>query len=165
MLHIAPELCFMDRFEKMKNLDYTTADIESPLAKIKMDIHDIPLADNTVDVIFCNHVLEHVADDIKALSEMKRVLKPKGWAILQIPFFYPLKDKTYEDKNITDPKAREIAFGQDDHVRMYGKDYGERLASVGFEVNASDFIQKLPKKTINRHALPSEEIIYKVVKP
>ena len=155
----------MDRFEEMQNLEYITADIESPLAKLKMDIHDIPLEDNSIDVIFCNHVLEHVRDDIQALNEMKRVLKPGGWAILQIPFFYPLKEQTYEDASITDPKEREKAFGQDDHVRMYGKDYGERLASVGFEVTADEFVQTLPIQIVKRHALPAQEIIYKVVKP
>ena len=164
MLHIAPELCFMDRFDQMKNLDYITADIESPLAKLKMDIHDIPLEDNSIDVIFCNHVLEHVADDMRALSEMKRVLRPGGWAILQIPFFYPLRETTYEDRSITDPKEREIAFGQDDHVRMYGKDYGDRLANAGFEVLADDFIQNLGSEKVRRHALPEQEIIYKVTK-
>jgi len=165
MLHIAPELCFMDRFEQMDNLEYITADIESPLAKIKMDIHDIPMEDNSIDVIFCNHVLEHVDDDFKALSEMKRVLKPGGWAILQIPFFYPLKEKTYEDRSITDPKELEKAFGQDDHVRMYGKDYGERLGSVGFDVFEEDFIQQLSAEKIQRYALPEKEVIYKVIKP
>ena len=164
MLHIAPELCYIDRFESMSNLDYITADIESPLAKVKMDIHDIPFEDNSVDVIFCNHVLEHVDDDIRALNEIKRVLKPAGWAILQIPFFYPLKEKTYEDKSITDPKEREKAFGQDDHVRMYGKDYGDRLANVGFEVLAENFVKELPTETVAKHALPSEEVIYRVVK-
>lgn len=155
----------MDRFEALESLEYITADIESPLAKLKMDIHEIPLEDNSIDVIFCNHVLEHVEDDIKALNEIKRVLKPNGWAILQIPFFYPLRDKTYEDKSIIDPKEREKAFGQDDHVRMYGKDYGERLASVGFEVLADDFVKKLPKEKVERHALPIQEIIYKVTRP
>lgn len=76
LLHVAPEYCFIDRFEKMKNLDYITADIESPLAKVKMDIHQIPFEANTFDVTFCNHVMEHVDDDIKAMSELHRVLKP-----------------------------------------------------------------------------------------
>ena len=164
MLHIAPELCFIDRFEAMPNLEYITADIESPLAKLKMDIHDIPLEDNSIDVIFCNHVLEHVKDDFKALREMKRVLKPGGWAILQIPFFYPLKETTYEDASITDPKEREKAFGQDDHVRMYGKDYGNRLASVGFEVVADHYVEELAETKVVRHALPPQEVIYKVTK-
>ncbi|WP_462252000.1 class I SAM-dependent methyltransferase [Ekhidna sp.] len=164
MLHIAPELCFMDRFEALDNLEYITADIESPLAKVKMDIHEIPFEDNSIDIIFCNHVLEHVYDDIQALSEMKRVLKPGGWAILQVPFFHPLPETTYEDKSITDPKEREKAFGQDDHVRMYGEDYAERLRGTGFNVVEERLIEELSDQEISRYALPDNEIIYKVMK-
>lgn len=164
MLHIAPELCFMDRFESLENLEYITGDIESPLAKVKMDIHDIPFEENTFDVLFCNHVLEHVDDDIKALNEIKRVLKTGGWAILQVPFFHPLPDVTYEDKSIVDPKDREKAFGQDDHVRMYGKDYTQRLASTGLEVYEEKLVFELKKDEVARFALPANEIIYKVVK-
>ncbi|MEO9871754.1 class I SAM-dependent methyltransferase [Ekhidna sp.] len=164
MLHIAPELCFMDRFEALENLDYITADIESPLAQVKMDIHEIPFEDNSVDIIFCNHVLEHVDDDLKALSEMRRVLSPGGWAILQVPFFYPLPKTTYEDKSIVDPKEREKAFGQDDHVRMFGEDYGKRLASAGFNVVEEKLIDELSADEKSRYALPEKEIIYKVIK-
>lgn len=164
MLHIAPELSFMDRFEALPDLEYITGDIESPLAKVKMDIHDIPFEENTFDVIFCNHVLEHVADDIKAMQEMRRVLKPGGWAILQVPFFYPLKETTYTDDSITNPKEREKHFGQDDHVRMYGKDYGHRLASSGFKVHEEQLIHEMSKEEIARYALPSQEIIYRVEK-
>tara|TARA_B100001245_G_C22839795_1_gene403719 strand:- start:6 stop:770 length:765 start_codon:yes stop_codon:yes gene_type:complete len=164
MLHIAPELCFIDRFEKLDNLDYITGDIESPLAKVKMDIHEIPFEENTFDVIFCNHVLEHVDSDIKAMQEMLRVLKPGGWAILQVPFFYPLKDETFEDKSITSPTEREKVFGQDDHVRMYGKDYAKRLASAGFNVVEEKMVMELPKEEVERYALPKDEIIYRVEK-
>ena len=165
MLHIAPELCFIERFKSLKGLDYITADIESPLAKIKMNVQEIPFEESTFDVIFCNHVLEHVDDDKKALSELKRVLKPGGWAILQVPFFYPLPKVTYEDKSITDPKEREKAFGQDDHVRMYGEDYGERLESTGFKVYKERFAMKVSADRAARYALPAREIIYKVEKP
>ncbi|MEP1035012.1 class I SAM-dependent methyltransferase [Ekhidna sp.] len=164
MLHVAPELCFMNRFEALENLDYISADIESPLAKVKMDIHEIPFEDNSIDIIFCNHVLEHVDDDMKALSEMKRVLKPGGWAILQVPFFYPLPESTYEDQTIIDPKEREKAFGQDDHVRMYGKDYAKRLASSGLQVHEERIIDELSADEKSRYALPDSEIIYRVVK-
>lgn len=164
MLHVAPELCFMDRFEALDHLEYITADIESPLAKIKMDIHDIPFDENSIDVIFCNHVLEHVESDIKALSEIHRVLKPGGWAILQVPFFYPLPKVTYEDPSITDPKEREKVFGQDDHVRMYGEDYADRLASAGFKVHEEKFVTELEKARAIRYALPLEEVIYRVEK-
>jgi SAM-dependent methyltransferase len=164
MLHIAPELCFMDRFESLPNLDYITGDIESPLAKVKMDIHDIPFEENTFDVIFCNHVLEHVEDDILAMKEMRRVLKPGGWAILQVPFFYPLKKETYENKSITSPAEREKAFGQDDHVRMFGEDYGARLASAGFKVTEDKLVMELSEDEVTRFALPRQEIIFRVEK-
>lgn len=164
MLHIAPELCFIDRFEKMENLDYITGDIESPLAKVKMDIHRIPFEENSFDIIFCNHVLEHVDDDIAAMKEMYRVLKPGGWAILQVPFFYPLNENTYEDKTITEPAAREKAFGQDDHVRMYGKDYGLRLQQAGFKVIEDRMVMEIPEEEVRKYALPGKEIIYRVEK-
>ena len=97
VLHIAPEACFIKRFEKIHGEKYITADIESPLAKVKMDIHQIPFEQNTFDVVLCNHVLEHVKDDIKAMNEIQRVLKPQGFAILQVPFFNPVPDATFED--------------------------------------------------------------------
>ncbi len=164
MLHIAPELCYISRFEKLPNLDYTTADLESPLAKVKMDIHDIPFEDNSFDVIFCNHVLEHVGDDIKAMKEMNRVLKPGGWAILQIPLFYPLPDNTQEDPSVTDPKEREKLFGQDDHVRLYGKDYPDRIKSAGFGLIEEKLVMEIDREEVERYALPPDEIIYKAIK-
>jgi len=164
MLHIAPELCFMDRFEQLTNLEYITADIESPLAKVKMDIHAIPFEENTFDVIFCNHVLEHVQDDRQAIREMHRVLKPGGWAILQIPFFHPIPDKTFEDATITNPKEREKIFGQNDHVRLYGRDYADRLKSAGFKVTEDRLVFELAHDEVKRFALPAQEIIYRVEK-
>lgn len=164
MLHVAPELCYISRFEKLKNLDYITADIESPLAKVKMDIHEIPFAEESFDVVFCNHVLEHVRDDHLAMTEMLRVLKPGGWAILQIPIFQPWRETTYEDHTITDPKDREVAFGQDDHVRMYGQDYPERIRKAGFEVKEIDLREVLSPEEVKRYALPNE-LIYRAEKP
>ncbi len=160
VLHIAPELCFMDRFEKVHGDRYITADIESPLAKVKLDVHDIPYPEANFDVVFCNHVMEHVTDDYKAMSEIFRVLKPGGFAILQIPLFHPLKDETYEDPTITDPRERETAFGQDDHVRMYGKDYADRIRSVGFEVEESKYVEEFSPEEQKRYALPTDEIIF-----
>lgn len=160
VLHIAPELCFIDRFEKIHAEQYITADIESPLAKVKLDVHDIPFEENKFDVVFCNHVMEHVADDIKAMSEIYRVLKPGGFAILQVPLFYPLLDKTYEDDTIILPADREKAFGQSDHVRMYGKDYSDRLRSVGFKVDENRYFEKLPIKEVRKFALPLDEPIF-----
>ena len=164
MLHIAPELCFIDRFEQLRHLDYLTADIESPLAKIKMDIHDIPFPENTFDVIFCNHVLEHVENDKKAMQEMLRVLKPGGWAILQIPLFHPLKEHTIEDPELKDPKKRAELFGQDDHLRMYGKDYPDRISAAGFDIVEENYLKDLSTESKRRYALPENEPIYRAIK-
>lgn len=160
LLHVAPEYCFIDRFERMKNLDYITADIESPLAKVKMDIHQIPFPDHTFDVTFCNHVMEHVDDDIKAMSELYRVLKPGGWAIIQSPQDLS-KATTYEDASITDPKEREKHFWQDDHLRLFGRDYGKRLEKGGFKVTEDRFVMdQLTPEEVKLFALPANEIIY-----
>ncbi|TRX56066.1 methyltransferase domain-containing protein [Fulvivirga sp. M361] len=159
-LHIAPEQCFMKPFEKQHGEGYITADLESPLAKVKMDVHKIPFDENTFDTAMCNHVMEHVDNDILAMSEIHRILKPGGWAIIQVPFFSPLPDITFEDRTITNPKEREKAYGQDDHVRLYGKDYPERLRSAGFEVVEDDYINTLSIEEVERYALPKNEVIY-----
>lgn len=164
VLHVAPEACFIDRFEQLTTIDYITGDIESPLAKVKMDIHNIPFEDNTFDVVFCNHVMEHVQDDIKAMAELHRVLKPGGWGILQIPLFHPLPEVTDEDTSISDPKERERRFGQSDHLRLYGKDYPERLKRGGFVVLADDFVGSIDQKLAEKYALPADEPIFLVRK-
>lgn len=158
VLHIAPELCFIDRMKALPNLDYITGDIESPLATVKMDVHQIPFEDNSFDVVFCNHVLEHVEDDIQACKEINRVLKPQGWGIIQSPV-YDL-EKTLEDKSITDPAEQERLFGQRDHVRKYGKDYAVRLSQSGLRVEENNFVKTLNKDLVQRHALPENEIIF-----
>lgn len=158
-LHIAPEYCFINIFKSMKNLDYTTADLVSPWADIKMDVHHIPFKDNSFDVIICNHVLEHVNDDKKAMKEFFRVMKPGGWGIFQVPIDTNSKD-TKEDSSITNPKERERLYWQADHVRLFGLDYGKRLEKAGFKVTEDDFINTLDPSLINRYALPKGEIIY-----
>jgi len=160
VLHVAPEYCFIDRFEKMKNIEYITADIESPLAKVKMDIHAIPFAENTFDVAVCNHVMEHVDDYVKATSELHRVLKPGGWAIIQSPQDLS-RATTYEDASITDPREREKHFWQNDHLRLFGRDYAQELAKGSFDVKEDRFVlDDLSKDEVKRFALPAEEIIY-----
>jgi SAM-dependent methyltransferase len=159
VLHVAPEYCFIDRFERMKNLDYVTADIESPLAKIKMDLHDVPFEDNTFDVVFCNHVMEHVQDYTRCMQELHRVLKPGGWGIIQSPQDWS-RAHTFEDPSITDPKERERIFWQNDHLRLFGQDYGRELEKGGFTVHEDKFVMEMSDSQASRYALPREEIIY-----
>ena len=143
----------------MKNLEYVSADLESPLAKVKLDVLDMPFDKNSFDVVFCNHVMEHVESDIKAMHEIYRVLKPGGWAIIQSPV-YSYLEKTIEDPSITDPLEREKVYGQNDHMRKYGKDYGNRLRNAGFHVKEDDYLHELEPGIRKRYALPEDEIIY-----
>jgi predicted SAM-dependent methyltransferase len=131
MLHVAPELFFISQFKKIKNLDYISIDIEDPIAMRKMDITNIDFPKNHFDAIYCSHVLEHIIDDSKAISELYRVCKPKGWALLQVPI---TSESTFEDPTITKPEERKKVFGQEDHVRSYGLDYIERMKEAGFNV-------------------------------
>ena len=158
VLHIAPEQCFLHRFKSLKNLEYTTADLYSPIADVKADICNLPFTKNTFDVVFCNHVLEHIVDDKKAMSELYRVLKPGGLGIFQVPQDTTLK-KTYEDFSITKPKERAKHFGQYDHVRVYGKDYFDKLRTVGFTVHEIDYSQKLDKSQVTKFCLVPHEIL------
>jgi ubiquinone/menaquinone biosynthesis C-methylase UbiE len=123
-----------------------------------MDVHQIPFPDNTFDVVFCNHVLEHVEDDLKACSEINRVLKTNGWGIIQSPVY--AITKTIEDKTITDPAMREKLFGQRDHVRKYGNDYANRLSQSGLVVTENLFVKKIPTEMVATHGLPAQEIIF-----
>ena len=158
VLHIAPEQEFLRKFKKMKNLDYTSADLFSPIVDVKADILDLPFADESFDVVICNHVLEHIEDDRKAMSELYRVMKKGGWGILQVPMKNSL-EKTYEDFTITDPKERQKHFGQYDHVRWYGMDYFDRLKSVGFDAEANFYSQKFSEEDIKRFGLNKNEIL------
>ena len=158
VLHIAPEQEFLRKFKKMKNLDYTSADLFSPIVDVKADILDLPFEDESFDVIFCNHVLEHIEDDRKAMSELYRVMKKGGWGILQVPMKNSL-EKTYEDFTITDPKERQKHFGQYDHVRWYGMDYFDRLKSVGFDAKANFYSQKFSDADIKKFGLNKNEIL------
>ncbi len=158
VLHIAPEQAFLKNFKKQKNLDYITADLYSPLADVKADITNLPFKNNEFDVIFCNHVLEHILDDTKAMQELYRVLKKGGWGIFQIPQDLN-REFTYEDSNITDPKERAIHFGQYDHVRIYGKDYFDKLRKVGFQVTPIDYSEHISPELFKKYCLTKGELL------
>ena len=157
-LHIAPEQCFLDIFRKQENLEYTTSDLESPIADVKADICDLPFKDNSFDVVFCNHVLEHIADDKKAMQELFRVMKKGGFGIFQIPQDIA-RETTFEDNSITDKKERAKIFGQYDHVRIYGRDYFNKLRSIGFKVDEIDYTQKISREKLERFCLMKNEIL------
>ncbi|MDA9768518.1 class I SAM-dependent methyltransferase [Flavobacteriaceae bacterium] len=163
VLHIAPEQVFYTKFKAIKDWEYTTTDLHSPLADIKADICALPFNNDQYDLIFCNHVLEHIPDDKKAMEELYRVLKKGGTLIAQVPLNEEL-DETFEDDTITDKKERTRIFGQYDHVRVYGKDYYTRLNTVGFESKGITFINTMSIEEIDRFGLPQKERIPVAVK-
>ena len=163
VLHFAPEQAFYKRFKNMSNLDYVTTDLNSPLADVKADICNLPFKENEFDVILCNHVLEHIPDDTKAMQELYRVLKVGGMGVFQIP--QDLNRKiTYEDDSITDKKERAKIFGQYDHVRVYGRDYFDKLRNIGFKVEEVDYTNTLSNEKITEYCLAKGEIIPLVYK-
>lgn len=141
VLHIAPEQCFEGRLRARLGAGYLTADLYDPHVMERMDITGIQYPDETFDVVYCSHVLEHVADDLQAMREFRRVLKRSGWAVLLVPI---TADRTFEDPTVVRPSDRLRVFGQEDHVRRYGPDYVDRLRLAGFQVQvtqAADVIQ------------------------
>jgi predicted SAM-dependent methyltransferase len=162
VLHMAPEQCFLSRFKKL-NHEYITADLDSPIADVKADIVNLPFNDNSFDVIFCNHVLEHIQDDTKAMKELFRVMKKGGMGVFQVPQDLN-RDVTFEDNSITDPKERAKIFGQYDHVRVYGRDYFDKLRSVGFKVEEVNYSQKISSELSSRYRLMEGELLPVVFK-
>jgi predicted SAM-dependent methyltransferase len=129
MLYVAPMRELETKFKWIRGLDCLTADLNDPKAMVKMDITNIQYPDNSFDIIICSHVLEHVSEDRKAISELRRVLKSDGWLTLMVPITV---EKTFEDPSVTDSAERERLFGQHDHVRKYGPDIHKRLEECGF---------------------------------
>ena len=158
VLHFAPEQAFVKKFKKQKNLTYTTTDLNSPIADVKADICDLPFKDHSFDFIICNHVLEHIPNDTKAMQELYRVLAPSGTAIVQVPYDTK-REITFEDNTITDQSERTRIFGQYDHLRVYGMDYFKKLSSIGFEVNALDYTATLSIEDIERYRLCRGELL------
>lgn len=161
ILHIAPEVSLMRHFKrhyKGCKERYTTADLESPLADMHFDVQHIPMEARSIDVVICNHLLEHVVNDRLALSELYRILKPGGWGIMLVP-----EDRsratTFEDDTITDAKERTRLFGQYDHRRVYGRDYDLRLAEAGFVVERIAVAELLSPEERIRHAVGNDDLV------
>lgn len=157
LLHIAPEPQMSLLFRRVENIEYLSADLCDPRAMVRMDITDIHYPDDTFDIVYCSHVLEHIPDDRKAMRELHRVLRPGGWAILQVPI---ASGSTFEDRSVTNSQERERLFGQHDHVRRYGLDYQDRLREAGFDVTIDGYARGMRDPTIRRFGLDRTEDIF-----
>jgi SAM-dependent methyltransferase len=164
LLNIAPDYATQIKLRSLTNVNYTSVDLDSPLAMYNEDLTNLSFKDYSFDAILCYHVLEHVEDDLKAIFELHRILKPGGWAILQTPIDND-REETYEDFTITSPAEIKKIFGQEDHVRIYGRDYFIRLKKAGFEVTEDAFVTKFNESEITKYVLDKNEMIFFCTKP
>jgi SAM-dependent methyltransferase len=159
VLDVAPSYFQQQRMKGQPHLDYTSTDLGQPWTMIHCDLTDLPFPDNHFDCILCYHVLEHIPDDRQAMKELCRVLKFGGWAILQSPVDQN-RATTYEDKSVTSPEDRRRLFGQEDHVRIYGRDYAARLEEAGFQITVDPFAQSLGPEKLRTCGLRNDECVY-----
>jgi SAM-dependent methyltransferase len=158
LLHFAPEPGIAEKLQALPGCDYLSADLDAPPAMVCMDVQDIPADDGSFDAVICNHVLEHVPDDRRAMREIRRVLKPGGWAIIGVPL-QRKRATSFEDPAITSPEEREQVYGQFDHVRVYGRDYPDRLRECGFEVEMVRYAERLGAERARRFGLVADAAI------
>lgn len=169
VLHLAPEPGIYRRLRAARALSYHVADREPAHyafadAICKLDATALPYADARFDVVLANHVLEHIEDDARALAEIRRVLRPGGFALLQVPIALRLA-RTLEDPGVRSPEERERTFGQRDHVRLYGRDYVDRLAGAGFEVRCCAAHASLPPELQARWLVNPREVLFVATRP
>lgn len=164
VLHFAPEYWLRKSFGRLPNIHYTSADLDSPLADLLTDITAIARADEEFDVVLCVHVLEHVVDEGRALSEILRVMKPGGWAIIMVPMDRN-RERTFEVRGAVSPSERMRLYGKSDHVRVYGRDFGRRLAEAGFAVKVDNLVEELGGEAARRYGLGVNTDIYLCEKP
>lgn len=158
LLHIAPEAPVARLLGGDSAVDYISVDIQPEGVKLAADITNLAFADGSFDAIYCSHVLEHVDDDRRAMSELLRVLRPGAWLVLQVPI---KGEVTREDPAITEPEERLRLFGQVDHVRVYGRDFKDRLESVGLTVQVENPAREMRGDVMVRFGVnPDEDIFF-----
>lgn len=157
LLHVAPEAALARRLLSVPGLRYLSADLAQP-ASLRLDLTLLPFQDGSFDALVCNHVLEHVGDDRAAMRELRRVLRPGGWALLQSPLD-PTRAHTDEDPD-AEPEERARRFGQADHLRLYGRDYPERLAAAGLSVDEWRWMEDLGPALGARYGLDPDESLF-----
>ena len=160
LLHISPNRHLAHVLRGKDNIDYLCGalfpDRIPAIPAEKVDVTNMEFGDGQFDVVICNHVLEHVQEDANAMREIYRVLRPGGFAVLQVPLALDLQ-KTLEDRTIVDGKQRKIAYGQKDHLRLYGLDYFEKLRNAGFRVERDNPFENEWLPELEKYCLDEKE--------
>ena len=159
ILHFAPEYQLKEKIIKNKKIDYYDGDIKEGRATYVVDIRNIQFSSNKFDYIICNQVLEHIVEEAEAINELKRVIKPNGKIIITVPICLS-NEKTYEDLSITDPEERLKNFCQKDHVRLYGRDFKERLEKYGLKVEEWKIKEHVTEDEIQKYAFQKDSVIF-----
>lgn len=164
VLEFAPSATLSAYLRSRADLQYRTADLMMGGVDDVVDITDMPMyADGSFDFFICSHVLEHVADDQRALNELFRILAPGGRGIIMTPV--APEGSFDEDPAVTDEKERWRRFGQGDHVRLYDRPtFCSRVGKSGFNVSALDW-RVFGQQTFARHAIASSSVLYIAAKP
>jgi len=159
VLDFSPSRCLYRKLKQIKTIKYQSTDLSGDfIADYKFDITNLKIEDNSLDLVICYHILEHIIDDTTAMKELYRVMKPSAKALVQTPF---KEGTTYEDFSIQSEKERLKHFGQEDHVRIYSvSGLKERLENCGFLVEIREnFIDE------KRYGLNQNEKIIVLTKP
>jgi SAM-dependent methyltransferase len=149
LLHFAPEWSLRRRLSRIDGLRYVTADLTQPDVDLRLDLTALDLSDGSFDAVICSHVLEHIPDDRAAMRELHRVTAPGGWCLVMVPLDLS-RERTYEDPSIISPAARERAFWQHDHVRLYAPDINDRLRATGFDVERIRPVDEFGTQVVER---------------
>lgn len=156
VLHFAPAPALAERLRADETLTYVPVDLDMFGVDAQTDITRLPFPDSSFDVLICSHVLEHVPDDAAAIAELCRILQPEGWAYIAVPLW---GEVTWEDPSIVGHGAREAAYGQHNHVRVYGPDFAERLVPH-FHVQSITEAEMVGLENVDRYGVMPDVVSY-----
>ncbi len=166
LLHIAPEVCLETPLRKLPTVSYLSADYDSTLAMERVDVTDIHYGDDSFDAVICNHVLQLVEDDRAAMRELHRVIAPGGWALMQSSVDTSREDTIEKPQSTEGQRSETPGDGNSDEryeevfMRLYGRDYADRLREAGFSVTVTDFAKGLPTDVQGELGLDLAETIF-----
>jgi SAM-dependent methyltransferase len=160
VLHFAPEPGMKAYINSRHPKRYVTCDYNGEGVDLQIDIQDIKIPDNSFDVVYCSHVLEHV-DEARSIPELYRIVRPGGLLLAMVPLIEGWDQSYIDDSKTKNEEDRTLYFNQEDHIRFYGRDFRARLEKPGFVVEEYTAVEPY----VSRHALIRGEKIFLCRKP